>query len=76
MGSDPIEASKNLSFGLLRNCLNCDSTAMVTYIVHFIWEIISYTLNHFLRDNPLIVPTNSQNCTYMGIILAKGELIF
>ena len=28
MGSNPIEAEKNLFFGLLRYCLNCDSTAI------------------------------------------------
>ena len=30
-GSNPVEAPKNFFFGLLRNCLNCDSTAMVAY---------------------------------------------
>ena len=29
-GSNPVEAPKTLFLGLLRNCLNCDSTAMVT----------------------------------------------
>ena len=30
-GSNPIEGPKNVFFfGLLRNCLKCDSTAMVT----------------------------------------------
>ena len=38
-GSNPVEASKNFLFfwgggGLLRNCLNCDSTAMDTYSFH------------------------------------------
>ena len=31
-GSNPVEAAKKKTFfGLLRNCLTCDSTAMVTY---------------------------------------------
>ena len=29
---NPFEAPKNFFFGLFRNCLNCDSTAMVTFI--------------------------------------------
>ena len=32
-GSNPVEAPKKLFFGLLRNCSNCDSTAMSN--VHF-----------------------------------------
>ena len=35
-GLNPIEASKDFFGGLLRNCLNCDSTVMVTYSFHLL----------------------------------------
>ena len=37
-GSNPVEAPKTIFFWLLCNCLkiNCDSTAMVTYLFHCI----------------------------------------
>ena len=45
IGSNPVEALKNLfSFGLLRNCLNCGSTAMVTYSFH----LYSRSSHHFI----------------------------
>ena len=35
-GSNPVEAPKNLFFGLFRNCKNCDSLRWSH--IHFSWE--------------------------------------
>ena len=43
-GSNPVEALKNFFFGLHRNGLNCDSTAMVTYSFH----LYSHSSHHFI----------------------------
>ena len=43
-GSNLVEAPKNFFFGLLRNCLNCDSTAMVTCSFH----LYSRSSHHFI----------------------------
>ena len=43
-GSNPVEAPKNYYFWLLRNCLNCDSTAVVTSSFH----LYSHRSNHFV----------------------------
>ena len=44
-GLSPVEAPKNVFFfGLLRNCLNCSSTAMVTYSFH----LYSRSSHHFI----------------------------
>ena len=42
--SNPVQAPKKLFFGLLRNCLNCDSTAMVTHSFH----LYSRSSHHFI----------------------------
>ena len=49
-GSNPVEAPKKLFFGLLRNCLNCDSTAMVTYSFQTIlsWHLCDKFTSLFL----------------------------
>ena len=43
-GLNLVEAPKNYYFGLLRNCLNCDSTAMVTSSFH----LYSHSSHHFI----------------------------
>ena len=45
-GLNPVEAPKNLFFGLFRNCLNCDSTAMVTYLFLFHWRSSHHFILH------------------------------
>ena len=48
-GLNPVETPKKVFFffGLLRNCLNRDSTAMVTYSFH----LYSRSLHHFTGRN-------------------------
>ena len=43
-GLNLVEAPKNYYCGLLRNCLNCDSTAMVTSSFH----LYSHSSHHFI----------------------------
>ena len=33
-GSNPVEDPKIFLFGLIRSCLNCDTTAMITHSFH------------------------------------------
>ena len=59
-GSNPVEAPK-LFVGLLRNCLNCNSTAMVTYsflcipAVHIVSSCVSF-LSRVQELNKLACP--------------------
>ena len=69
-GTNSIEAPKNF-WGLLCSCLNCDSTAMVTYSFH----LYSYGSHNFILFHSFHVLMNSINWPASSVWVSIARLV-